>query len=73
MERFPCPKCGRSLEASGLLTIDGVDHPVYQCDDCTETATVFGEEMELAVTFAVDQAGRVFKPDSLPNGPGPAE
>jgi hypothetical protein len=65
---YACPKCGRPLEPTGLVTVDGVDQPVYQCDECTELTDVFGEKMKLPFTFTVNARGQVFKADgSLPD------
>jgi hypothetical protein len=46
------------LEQSGEVTVAGVTFPVYQCERCTIKTEMFGEPVEVAVTFAVDQQGR---------------
>ena len=63
---FPCTQCGRLLEPSGTVTLDGVTFPVYQCDTCTVQTTLMGEPVEAAVTFAVNAQGQVFDPASPP-------
>jgi hypothetical protein len=55
----PCPKCNRNLKATGEFHVDGRRHDTYQCDECLVTADVFGEPVELQLTFCVDDAGRV--------------
>ncbi len=61
-----CPKCGRTLQASGETDVEGGPPlPVYQCDECISIWTVEGEDFETALTFAVDQRGRVVDPESL--------
>lgn len=58
-----CPRCGRSLEASGVVTTDGRSFPVYQCDDCVvNAATDGGEPIPAALTFCVDENGKAFDP-----------
>jgi hypothetical protein len=57
---FPCPKCGRTLQRSGEVTIEGADFPVFQCDECITPWTVEGEVFDSAFTFAVDAAGKPF-------------
>ncbi len=59
-KQHACPKCGKRLDASGVVTVNGgPDLPVYQCDTCTRVVPVFGE---VAVTFCVDENGRAFDP-----------
>ncbi|MCI0703584.1 MAG: hypothetical protein L0241_21090 [Planctomycetia bacterium] len=65
----PCPKCGRQLTASGVVSIeDGPELPVYQCDECLVTRNAFGTLMEVALTFCVDENGRAFDP-AAPDDP----
>lgn len=60
--RFACPRCERSIEQSGEVTIDAMTFPVFQCDECLIEAEMFGERVEVAYTFALDAQGRVFDP-----------
>jgi ribosomal protein S27E len=57
-----CPKCGRQLAAGGVLSIGGVEAPVYQCDECLVTTQVFGEPTEVALMFCIDKNGRAIDP-----------
>lgn len=59
---FPCPKCNRTLQASGEM-IDEVGHkfPTYQCDECIKVVDVFGTPMELHLTFMVKD-GKPYDP-----------
>lgn len=64
-----CPKCSQELEQSGEIDEDGRRWKVYQCDRCTRQVDFFGVEEEVLLTFAVDEAGRLFDPatgDLLP-------
>lgn len=36
--------------------------PVYQCDECLMTMEALGVRAEVALTFAIDQAGRMVDP-----------
>ena len=62
IDRFPCPKCGRRLERSGEIQFDGIAYPVFQCDECLVETEMFGEPIEVALTFAVNEDGRPFDP-----------
>ena len=63
-----CPSCNRSLQQSGVVTTDdGKTFPVFQCEHCVRKTTLFGGEIEVALTFAVDDAGNVFDPDDDQN------
>lgn len=53
-----CPKCGMELKASGSVDIDGKTLPVFQCDSCVVRKPVFGELFDVALTFAVNEAGQ---------------
>ena len=65
---FPCPKCGRSLEPTGEVSLNGGPAlPVYQCDDCVTIAEAGGMKAEVALTFIVKD-GRAFDPTN-PNEP----
>jgi ribosomal protein L37AE/L43A len=57
-----CPKCGRTLQQSGELSVEAVSVPTFQCDECLMTIDFSGETMEVALTFAVDAAGNAFDP-----------
>ena len=60
--RFPCPKCGRLLEPAGVIDHPGGRLPTYQCDECLKTVEMFGETVEIALTFCVDKDGNAFDP-----------
>lgn len=62
MDRFPCPRCGRLLAANGVVEVEGVAFPVFQCDECISPWEVEGETFETAYTFAVGKDGSVFNP-----------
>lgn len=61
----PCPRCRRSLDATGTVDVDGKLFPVYQCDSCVVPFSLEGESFDAALTFAVDRAGRALDPESL--------
>jgi hypothetical protein len=63
----PCPKCSRILPQSGEAVVDDRSYPVYQCDECLMTADVCGENMEIALTFAIGDDGKPFDP-ATPDG-----
>jgi hypothetical protein len=72
IDRFPCPRCGRPLARSGEVT-DPARGPcsVFQCDECLAVVPMYGEDVEVALTFAVDGDGRAFDPatgDDVPAG-----
>lgn len=62
LDTYHCPKCSALLHATGSITVDGVECPVFQCDSCVVTKLIFGEPFEVAVTFAVNPAGQSFDP-----------
>jgi hypothetical protein len=62
----PCPKCGRPLEQSGTVEIDGAQLPAFQCDVCTRDVEVMGTRIKVAITFCLLDGG-VFDP-SAPDG-----
>jgi hypothetical protein len=62
IDRFSCPKCGRSLEKSGEAEYEDTTFPVFQCDECIVATTLYGEPVELPLTFAVDAKGQPFDP-----------
>ena len=55
---IPCPKCTRPLQPVGELSFDGQTFPTYQCDDCLVSRDVFGEMMDLPLTFYRDADGK---------------
>ena len=58
-----CPRCGRPAGLAGVVTVAGVDLPVYQCDDCFDVERPPGAEpVEVALTWAVDGQGRMVDP-----------
>jgi hypothetical protein len=62
---YHCPRCGAELQSSGVLAVDAVEMPVFQCDTCTVKRELFGAgsgEIELAFTFAVNAAGQPVSP-----------
>lgn len=67
IDTFPCPKCGRRLQRTGEVEVDGATFPVFQCDECIVPWRVEGEEFDTALTFAVDAAGKPFDP-AAPGG-----
>jgi hypothetical protein len=71
-----CPKCGRQLDASGVVSIDGgPERPVYLCEDCLVPTQVFGETMQMPLTFYIDRHGRAVNPAApdQPLFPGPSD
>ena len=72
IETYHCPTCSALLERCGAIAINGVDYPVFQCDNCKRPSAMFGEEFQVAFGFLVDKAGRPFNPadPSLPSEPG---
>lgn len=49
---------------------------MFQCTECLASVEMMGERLEIALTFAVDSAGRVFDPaaadGTLPRWDGPS-
>jgi hypothetical protein len=60
-DSFPCPKCGRKLPPSGVAEVDGQFIATYQCDECIVKARMFGQLMDLPLTFCVND-GKAFDP-----------
>ncbi len=60
-----CPKCQRELTLSGEADCEGRTLAVYQCDECTTPWEFDGQTFSTALTFAVDQDGRLVDPESL--------
>lgn len=73
MRYADCPKCGRRCEASGMIDVEGVRAAVFQCDECLVAVEMFGEPVEVALTFAVDAEGRVFDPAAQEGSNAPWE
>jgi uncharacterized Zn finger protein len=61
-EFWHCPKCGMELETAGTICFDGNDCSVFQCDSCTVFKPIFDKPFEVALTFAVNDAGQPFDP-----------
>jgi len=57
-----CPLCGLTLPASGELLVDDVSCVVYQCERCTRRVTLFGETIDVALTFVRDTDGNAVDP-----------
>lgn len=64
LTEFLCPQCSRTLERSGVVEFEGKSFPVFQCEECVVKCEMFGEEFDVALTFAVDEEGRPFDPAS---------
>jgi hypothetical protein len=63
MTRTLCPKCRRLLAPAGeFIFPDGKKLPSFQCDECLVTVDMFGEPMELPLTFCLDERGQPFDP-----------
>jgi hypothetical protein len=62
---MPCPGCRRSLEPTGEIDMDGQKLTVYQCDDCVVSWKLEGQEFPAALTFAIDEDGRMFDPNTF--------
>ena len=62
IDKFPCRKCGRTLPRSGEVAVNGVELPVFQCDEGIVEAEMYGEQFETALTFAVGADGKPFDP-----------
>lgn len=64
-----CPKCGLEIKSSGVIRTNGQDCSVFQCDTCSWKKPIFGRLFEVALTFAVNDAGQPFDPvDNEPVG-----
>jgi len=61
-EVWHCPMCGLELESAGVIRIRGQDCSVFQCETCVWSKPIFGRPFEVAVTFAVNDAGQAFDP-----------
>lgn len=63
IEKYHCPSCSRLLDACGAVSVDGGEEmPVFQCDDCVKPVVLFGESIELALTFYVNAQGQPVDP-----------
>ena len=67
---FPCPRCNAVLEQDGELVFEGKSLPVFQCKACKVAVDMFGERMQVQLTFCVDAEGRAFDP-AMPDGSFP--
>ena len=65
---FPCPRCGRPLEASGEGKLsDGRTFRSFQCTKCTDLHEFdHGPPKEIAYTFVVLEDGTIFDPHAEP-------
>jgi uncharacterized Zn finger protein len=61
-EVWHCPKCGAELHAAGVLVLNGAECSVFQCDSCSIVKPFLGNPLEVALTFAVNDAGQPFDP-----------
>jgi len=52
------------LQQAGDATVGGKVFPVFQCDECLSEVKMFGEPVEVAYTFALDEAGNPFDPSA---------
>jgi hypothetical protein len=57
-----CPSCGAILDPGGVVTLDGVEFPVFQCDTCTREVDFLGSSETVALTFALRPDGSPFDP-----------
>ena len=60
-----CPKCKSDLAPSGAVDFGDQHFTVYQCDACVVPWQVGSQRFDCALTFAVDEGGRLFDPDSF--------
>jgi hypothetical protein len=61
-DQVPCLECGRLLVASGIVHDDDGSYRVFQCDHCLVQTDLFGESIEVALTFAMNDQGQIFDP-----------
>ena len=64
----PCPKCGRRLQPCGVMTVNGIDMPTYQCDECIVPIDIGGEHFDGALTFCLGPDGKPFTTNSPGDG-----
>ena len=74
MATILCPVCRKTLESVGIVSSSGRDLTVYQCDTCIRSWEFGGRQFDALLTFAVDQDGNAFDPETfepvtLPPGP----
>ncbi len=62
LKHYHCPGCSRRLERCGAIFVDGEQFPVFQCDDCTKSESIFGERFDIALTFYVNGKGEPVDP-----------
>ena len=60
--RYNCPKCNRSLAATGEVAFGGSTLAVFQCDECMRRVVFENVPFDAALTFAVDELGGFFDP-----------
>lgn len=55
-----CPKCGTLLEICGVVSVDGAEFPVFECDrdECAETWRFDGTDLPIVYIFYIDADGR---------------
>lgn len=54
-----CPKCSRRMEQSGVLTIEDVALPTFECPECIVHHNLYGTELEYPAMYA-EQDGSLF-------------
>lgn len=62
---YHCPRCSAELQVSGIISVNGVEMPVFQCESCIIHREFFGPgngTVEMAFTFAVNAAGQPVSP-----------
>lgn len=63
VKEFACPGgCGATLKQCGIVTYQGKTAPVFQCETCTKSVEMFGEKVDVALTFLVNQDGKAIDP-----------
>lgn len=60
-----CPNCKSVLEACGEVAMEGRKLLVYQCEACIRPWKVGQETFDTCLTFAVDEDGQMFDPETL--------
>ena len=61
-DTWHCPGCGAQLESVGTMTLGDCECSVFQCDTCVVSKPICGEPFDVALTFAVNDAGKPFDP-----------
>ena len=54
--------CGATLQRCGIVTYQGQACPVFQCDKCRKDTLMFGEPIQVALTFLVSAEGVAVDP-----------